>query len=162
MPVQGARFPVPGRRERAGNLARRKTNPRPERPSKAPHWRRSPCTFPTDQGIGPQRRVRSGLPPPPCSPPVRRLPPASVRSRQITRLFAGFWATGQGVSEPETAPTGGSSRHPRESSPWAISAVRLAPVAPVARRALNPVVLATRTGDDPKEAGVSRTNRLGH
>jgi len=57
---------------------------------------------------------------------VRRLRPHCARRAGNCRQFAGFWASGLGESEPETARSGGPPRPFRESSPRPISAVRFA------------------------------------
>jgi hypothetical protein len=62
-----------------------------------------PCTFPADQGIEPERRVRSRLPPPPSSLGLQRLPPCAWPRPENFPRFRGVLAEG-----PERIRTGES------------------------------------------------------
>lgn len=68
----------------------------------SPIWKIS-LYFPCLSGIGPQRRVRARLPPPPLSLPEQRLSGQYERRSEKSRDSEGFWRLGSFDSEPETA-----------------------------------------------------------
>lgn len=75
-------------------------------PTERPDVRRIPCIFPADQGFRPKRRVRRGLPSPPSSLRVHRLPARTAALPENSRRFRGVLAVGPKRSRPETAASG--------------------------------------------------------
>ncbi len=79
-----------------------------------------PCTFPADQGIEPERRVRSRLPPPPFSLRFRRFRSRSANHPQNP----GIIGERLGDPEPETVGCRRRSHHSGALSPQPDVAVR--------------------------------------